>query len=144
MSLLEIYIPNSDDVDRKFKVLSGMLLDPTTILDEAAALLLNRIRTNFLRQTAPDGTKWIESAAARYRDETGRGGGTLFDSGDLFHSIQLFSVSPTERSIASDVPYGPHHNFGEGQELREFMGFAELDGQLAERLVLKRFQEALK
>lgn len=72
-------------------------------------------------------------------------GGTLFDTGTLFHSIQLYSVDPFEMSIASDVPYGVFHN--EGTDVlprREFMGFSKEDEDLAVRVLMKKLEEALQ
>lgn len=117
-------------------------LNPEEILDEAEALLLNRIRTRFLAETGPDGQKWEESLAAKERRKKG-GTGTLFDTGTLFHSIQAFAAGPNERAIGTDVFYAPYHNNGQGQVKREFMGFSSEDIDLYERLVLLRVQEAL-
>lgn len=144
MDRLEIEISGSEEVFKQLQNVQGLLIDPTAILDEAAALILNRMRRNFLTQTAPDGTKWPESAAARRRAETGRGGGTLFDTGQLFRSIQLFSIGPNERSIATDVEYAPIHNYGTAKMIaRVFMGFSEADAALAQGVALKKIKEAL-
>lgn len=113
--------------------------DTTQILDEAGALALNRIRTRFLAEEAPDGTKWPQSEAAKKRRAKG-GTGTLFDTGRLFRSIQLAGAGPNERVIGSDVPYGIYHQKGEGQERREFIGFSQMDQSLMVKLVLRRFQ----
>lgn len=144
MSKLEIVISGGEEVSKQLLGLQGLLLDPTDILDEAAALILNRMRRNFLTQTAPDGSKWPESAAARRRAKTGKGGGTLFATGQLFRSIQLYSVGPNERSIATDVEYAPIHNYGTARIVaRVFMGFSEEDALLAQQVTLKKINEAL-
>jgi phage gpG-like protein len=117
------------------------------VLTEAGALLLNRIRTRFLQQTDPNGQKWPESQAAKDRaaDPTG-GGGTLFDTGKLFRSIQLRKGGTREklkRYIYTDVPYGAYHQFGRGQQQRIFLGFSNGDIKVIERLVQARLLEVL-
>jgi phage virion morphogenesis protein len=111
---------------------------------EATALLLNRTRKRFLDQVSPDGSHWEPSYAAFKRSFMGRGGGALFDTGNLFHSIQLHSVSPTEGAISTDVPYAKYHQFGIGQEKREFLGFSAEDETLALNVFLKKIKEALE
>ena len=114
-------------------------------VSEAGALILNRIRRRFLAQESPDGVPWEPSLAAFQRSFSGRGGGTLFDTGTLFHSIQLFSISPLEKSIATDVAYAPKHQYGEGGlPVREFLGFSDEDSTLARLVLLKKINEAFK
>lgn len=118
-------------------------LDVTEILDESAAILLNRIRTNFLVQTSPDGQKWVESGAAKDRAAKGRGGGTLYNTGRMYQSIQLYAPGTNTRSIGTDVPYAGIHNNGVGQIQREFLGFGEDDADLVQKLIIKRITEAI-
>jgi phage gpG-like protein len=114
-------------------------------VEDSGALLFNRIRTNFLDQKAPDGTFWEPSFAAFQRSFNGRGGGTLFDTGTLYHSIQLYSVSPYERSIGTNVPYGRFHNEGTAiLPKREFLGWAKQDEELALKVFIKRISEAFQ
>ena len=104
------------------KAIQGMkdALDPVKILDEGAAVIYNRMRSRFLIETDPMGVKWPPSQAALRRARSGRGGGTLFDTGKLFRSIQLFADSRTTRSIGTNVtspqgfPYAEKHQFGIG------------------------------
>jgi len=127
-------------------------IDPVGILDEAGAVILNRIRTRFLAEEGPDGP-WIPSAAGikrkggGYTYKAGRrysGTGTLFESGILFHSIQLHTVGPESRAISSDVPYGVFHQYGTARlPARPFLGFNGEDGEVATRVVLRRVKEAL-
>lgn len=119
-------------------------LDVERVLDEATAVLLNRIRTRFLAQEDPDGTPWVESQAARDRRESGRDGGTLFDTGTLFHSIQGFSNSPGVRGIGTDVEYADIHQFGfDGNEERIILGFSDDDVDIVTRLITDRLSRAL-
>ena len=112
-------------------------------VSEAGAIILNRIRKRFLAQESPDGVPWEPSFAAFKRSFSGRDGGTLFDTGTLFHSIQLFSVSPLEKAIATDVPYAPYHQYGVGKlPVREFLGFSDDDFALASAVLLKKIKEA--
>lgn len=123
----------------------GKALDTVAILDESGALLYNRIRTRFLQQQDPDGSTWVESWSAKQRRERGVGGGTLFDTGTLFRSIQLHKVGADSRAISTDVPYAPDHNLGiNNQRQRVFLGFGREDASVVTQLILKRFSEALR
>ncbi len=114
--------------------------DPERALDEITAVLLNRIRARFLNQTDPDGNKWPESFAAKKRAGAG---GTLFDTGTLFHSIQGFNEGPGVRSIGTDVPYAKVHQEGlEGNPVRVFLGFSDEDVDIANLIIFKRIQQA--
>lgn len=117
--------------------------DTTEILDEAGALLLNRIRTRFLAETDPEGHPWEPSKAGIKRRASG-GSGTLFKTGRLFRSIQLAGTGPNERAIITDVPYASYHNFGlGGLPQRLFMAFSEDDAKLVERLIEVRARRIL-
>jgi phage gpG-like protein len=142
MGLMRIDVQGQPRIDAVLSAIDSAL-DVTSILDESAAILLNRIRTNFLAETSPDGVKWVRSEAAKEREEKGRGGGTLFDTGRLYQSIQLFAGGGNTRSIGTDVPYAKFHNNGQGQEQREFLGFGESDVNLVQLLIIKRITEAL-
>lgn len=115
------------------------------ILDQAAAMILARIRQRFLTQTAPDGTKWITSQAAIDRANSGEDGGTLFASGRLFHSIEEHTEGPDARAISTDVPYDRFHQYGTIHlPKREFLGFSDEDVQLVEAMIDKRIKDAVK
>jgi phage virion morphogenesis protein len=131
------------EVERKLTKLTDAT-DSKAILDESAALLLNRIRTRFLSQTAPDGTKWTESQAAKDRARSGRGGGTLYDKGTLFHSIQLSNHGDSGRMIGTDVPYAGFVNYGTIKlPPRIFMGVSDGDVDLVEKLIIRRIEKAM-
>lgn len=139
--LLDIEVTGVNDLE--FKINSLEHVDFNEALEDAAAVLLNRIRTRFLDQTDPDGRKWPESAAARLRRASGRDGGTLFDTGNLFHSIQLFDRGSNEVGIGTDVEYGLQHQEGlNGLPKRTFIGFSGDDVEIAS-LVFKNKIEAL-
>ena len=115
-----------------------------TAVDQAGALLLNRIRTRFLAETDPDGQKWVQSRSARRREQSGRGGGTLFDTGRLFNSIQFFKTQGGVASIGTDVPYSEEHQLGtKGQIQRVFLGFNAEDVSLTEDIVARAIQRGL-
>lgn len=117
----------------------------TGILDIAGAIMLNRIRTRFLRQEDTFGTPWIESRAAKRRKASGRGGGTLFDTGRLFHSISLIRSAPNERRITTDVEYAAKHQFGlEGQVKREFLGISGEDALVILSAINTRLRTATR
>lgn len=108
---------------------------------DIGAVLLNRIRTRFLAQQTPDGVKWPESHAARIRRETGRDGGTLFDTGALFHSIKAVLQENGSISIQTDIEYARKHQFGEdGLPARPFLGFNKEDELLARGMVEERIR----
>lgn len=151
MMYLSTSVVGLASLEAKLAALDAALKVPD-ILDEAEAVLLNRIRTRFLAETDPDGKKWEPSKAALKRKAGGytwsngrkvTGTGTLFASGVLFHSIQAFASSPTSRDIATDVPYARRHQYGIGVEVRPFLGFSDLDGKVIERLIALRVQGIL-
>lgn len=133
-------------IDALVKKLQGGAIDQSLreATTESMSLLLNRTRTRYLDQVSPDGVAWEPSYAAFLRSFNGRGGGTLFDTGNLFHSIQLYSVSPTEGAIGTDVEYSKYHQFGQGDMHREFLGFSTGDEELALKVFFKKISEALE
>jgi phage virion morphogenesis protein len=132
---------NKDLEARLHEVLAK--IDVRTILDEAGAALLNRQRDRFLRQVDPDEVPWWPSDRATMRAKTGRDGGTLFDTGTLFHSIQLHETGPNDREISTDVPYAHFHQFGTTQphSLRPFLGFSEEDVTIFEKIVSSHLRD---
>lgn len=115
---------------------------PNEVMDEALAILLSNTRRRFLAQTSPEGDKWPESWAARGREKSGRGGGTLFDTGRLFHSIQALNHKNGMGEIYTDVPYGQKHQDGtDGMVMRRFLGMGP-ESRLIEMLIQRRLQEA--
>lgn len=138
--MLNISIQGQEALERKLNLLTDAL-DTRTILDEAGAILFQRIRKRFLDQEDPDGQAWIPSKASRKRS----GGGTLYDTGRLFRSLQLYADGENTRAIGTNVPYAPIHNFGQGRMPRRmFLGFGDEDATVVERLIIKRVTEALK
>lgn len=131
----------SDQLEATLKSIDKAL-DTEAILDEGTALILNRIRTRFLAETAPDGTKWKPSKAGIARRAKG-GTGTLFNTGRLFRSIQAYA-GIGERAIATDVPYASKNQLGlQGSVSRVFLGFNEEDARLVEKLILLRLNKGL-
>lgn len=125
-------------------------IDTQRILDEGASILFHRTLTRFLQETDPTGTKWEPSKAAIWRSTHGKGGGTLFDTGRLFRSIQLYADSTDSRAIGTNVvspkgvPYARKHQFGIGIERRQFLGFGPEDVQTMSDLVMRRVLEGLQ
>jgi phage virion morphogenesis protein len=112
-------------------------------LDVAGAFLLNQIKTRFLRQEDTEGNKWPESQGSIFRKKSGRDGGTLFDSGKLFESIELRRGGPGVRIISTDVSYGEKHQFGlDGMPKREFLGFNAEDEAGVRRIIEARIKVA--
>lgn len=114
-------------------------LDINDIADDMAAVILSRIRKRFLNQLSPEGERWPKSFAAYRREKTGRGGGTLFDKGRLFHSMQAVKRGEGIRGIQTDVGYGIDHHFGQnGQLERRFLDTNDDDMQFITDSVIKR------
>lgn len=143
--MLKVTVVGQAGLELTLKKLVGAA-DVNQILDEASAILLSRIRRHFLEEVDPDGNSWTVSKAALKRANSGRGGGTLFDTGRLFHSIQLAGGDANSRYIGTDVPYGIYHQLGSGigNIARVFLGFGDEDAAVATQLVIKRFENALK
>jgi phage virion morphogenesis protein len=141
--LLAVTVEGQPRVDAVIKALNDQVfLD--RILDEGAAVLFNRMRERFLRQVDPDGVPWPPSKAAAKRKASGRGGGTLFASGRLWESLQLYADGPLSRAIGTDVPYGKFHQYGTIHlPRRQFLGFGADDIGYMEQLAVKRITEAL-
>jgi phage gpG-like protein len=117
--------------------------ETTAVLDEASAILLNRVRTRFLDEVDPDNSPWLPSKPGIKRKALGSTG-TLWETGTLFRSIQLYGTGPDEREISTDVEYGKYHQEGTKFMVpRVFMGFNEDDADLVEGLILKRIKDAL-
>jgi phage gpG-like protein len=109
-------------------------------LDEAAASILANLKAGFLAERNPEGDPWIPSRAGIARKERG-GTGTLFNTGRLFHSIQLYKTGPGERVIGTDVPYAVKHQLGDGVIKREFMYPSDQQVQTAQAIYLFRMKE---
>lgn len=139
MPTLKAQIKGFEDIQRRLLRLETSL-QANLILDESAALIFNLVRTRFTHNVNPDLQAWPTSKAAQKRGTI-----TLYDTGRLFRSLQLFSSGPNTRSIGTDVPYAIYHNEGTARlPKREFLGFGGEDISLAARVVARRVQEALK
>lgn len=120
-------------------VAANKQLDPDVIADDAAAIILSRIRKRFLNQISPEGEKWVMSFAALDRKRSGRGGGTLYDSGDLFRSIQAVKRGKGVRGIQTDKPYAlKHHNGEDGNLVRRFLDTNDDDMQFITDAIIGR------
>lgn len=141
--MLTTVIQGAPELETRLTLLTTEL-DPVRLLDQAAAILLNRIRTRYLQQVDSAGAPWLQSEAAKIRASKGVGGGTLFDTGTLFRSIQLYAEGPTSRAIGTDVPYGIFHNFGTPLlPIREFLAFGESDLGVVQQFLTQNYARAL-
>jgi phage gpG-like protein len=143
MALLILGIEGDEELQEKLTLLAEVL-DVDSVADEGAALLLARIRARFLDEVDPEGRPWVPSFAARIRAARGRGGGTLFDTGRLFHSLQVFTNGPGNRTLGTDVPYAAKHNFGLGQVKRTFLGINDDDVAVVTQSIIHRVNKAMK
>ena len=153
---LIIQVGSIQEAAREVVGLIDQAVDPDRVADAASAVLLNRIRTRYRQQTDADGNRWPVSEAARKRAAgipTGRsrkpggfvGGFTLFESGALFQSIQIFDDAEGVRSIGTDVEYGVFHQFGTRfLPRRQFLGFNQEDADVAELTAVSVIQAALR
>jgi len=124
----------------------NLVVDIEAVLDEASAFLVSRILTRFLSETDPSGVPWIPSKAGMARRLNG-GTGTLFDTGKLFRSIQVYKDSEGSRRIGTDVEYGPRLQLGGGPfnlPPRVFLGFSKDDESMVKQIVELRVTEAMK
>lgn len=115
-----------------------------TILDTVGPVLLNRIRTRYLAETDPDGVPWVKSYAAIARAASGQGGGTLFNTGTLFHSIQYAKNAENNRTFGTDVTYAEKHQFGDPAThtlRRMFLGFSTADLGLVNLVAQNKVKE---
>lgn len=141
--MLNIEIEGQPRIEQVIKAFDNDL-DITAILDESAATIFARIRTHFLQQVDPAGLPWLPSMAALKRQQRGGGGGTLYDTGTLFKSLQLFAPDDHTRAIGTDVPYGKFHEFGTVTlPQRMFLGFGPDDIETVQQVALRRITEAL-
>ena len=138
------------------KAVTGPGLNDLSVTVGAA--LLNRIRTRFLAKQDPDGGTWIPSVRGQIREAGGKtfrtvggrrkgftGTGTLFETGALFHSIQLSEPSGGQIGIGTDIPYASGLQKGEeGQPVRVFLGFGGDDVKFAEDVVQARIEEIIR
>ena len=139
MTTLSVQVQNFAEAQQMLlRVQNALRAD--LILDESAALIFNRIRTRFTQNVNPDGIPWPQSKAAQKRGTI-----TLYDTGRLFNSLQLFSVGPNTRAIGTDVPYAKYHNEGSGRlPKRQFLGFGDDDVSLAVKVIERRIQDAIR
>lgn len=124
------------------------------VLDIIGAILLDRTRKRFLEQVDADGRPWEVSQAAVGR---GGAGGTLFDTGSLFASIDLFRKGPGQRALAVNdaavnrdtgervADYALIHQEGlDGQPQRQFLGFGIDDAKAVEVAIVAILRRAIK
>ena len=140
---LGVAIKGQAELEIKFSKLTKAL-DFREILDQSAAILLNDIRTRFLQKIDSGGVPWLPSQAAQNREKAGKGGGTLYDTGNLFHSLQVFAIGDDSRGLGTDVRYGAFHNYGTVTlPKREFLAFGDGDIQTVQEFLQKRISEAI-
>lgn len=141
-----------EDVNKLFQDIQIATGNTTEVLDQAAAIILNRVRSRFLEAKDPEGVMWPASQGAKDRAsplgqtvgaKTYLDGLTLFRSGKLFHSIKAGKPSKNSRSIFTNVIYAKAHNEGIGQVKRVFLGFSTGDVDILFKLAQKRLDEAL-
>lgn len=154
--MFKIDVKNLESIDVILKDIESYKDDLPGVLDEAGAILIDRIRKRFLDETAPDGSKWEPSRAGLERRARGDTG-TLFDTGSLFHSIQTAKREPLRRAIevnpnarnrvtgAVVAEYGAKLQSTAARPQRIFLGWNSEDAKVLEDLlVLRLSQKVLK
>ncbi len=132
MADIEITFVGLAQLFKKLDLMTESKRTKQTITDAIGASTLDRIRKHFLDEIDPEGKDWIPSTFGLPRKEAGEGGGTLFDTGALFHSIQFARKTETVGEISTDVPYAGKHHFGQDGEVeRPFMGVTRDDSERA-------------
>lgn len=136
-------VVGTSEAVRRIKVLRQAAVG---VLDDGAvaSLLLARIKGRFMQGVAPDGTPWpglLETTLERKRRSSGsKPEQLLYQSGRLYNSIKIIKGSSvgllagatgvSARIGVSDpgaAEYGRLHNYGYGQEKRQFIGLNRLD-----------------
>lgn len=139
MSTVSISVGNIPAIVRKFRSIEKDLSE-NRIADAASALVLDANRKRFLAETDPDGQPWTPSKAGQRRRQSG-GTGTLFDTGNLFRSIQAFKAVDGTAEVGTNLPYAEKHQEGLGVEQRVFLGISDSDTDrvvdLVERMAAK-------
>lgn len=123
-----------DITDFDLSNLEGLIrvLSRKDLLDEPTAIVYNRVRTRYLEETAPDGTRWIQSQRAKEENRN-----TLYDTGDLYRSIQLAKGGDNQVFIGTDVPYGYYHQFGTKKMVaRKFLGASDGDIEVIQHYLI--------
>lgn len=143
-----VAVRETKDLGLKIKA-KGAFFRGGPVLDEAmnagADVLITRIRSRYLRQLDPDNKKWSESQAAARRKARGQQGGTLFDTGTLFRSINVRRINNRSYTVGTDVPYGKIHQFGlEGLPERKFIGANNEDIELIVSVVQRKLAASVR
>jgi phage gpG-like protein len=135
--MIEISFLNETEVIKGIETLRKKI-DPVKILDDSIGFLLKKTQQRFLNEVNPEGVPWIPSQAGIARKQSG-GSGTLFDSGNLFRSMKILGKGVLEKSITTNIDYAHDHQFGKGQEVREFFGVSVQDINSIRKAIIKRF-----
>lgn len=119
-------------------------IDLEGLLDESAEFLVKSILTRFESEKDPTGQAWIPSRAGMYRKLHG-GRGTLYDTGNLFRSINYTRDSDTSRKIGFGTSYGVKHQLGEsGLPKREFIGVSPQDVSMVNQIIENRLKVLIR
>jgi len=139
-----VTVTGLEELQITLKSLAGALAIES-MLDEAAASILDHLRKHYLDQIDPDGNDWVPSQAGLLRESSG-GPGTGYDTGMLFRSIQLFSSSDGERVIGTDRPYAAGFDQGHSglAPPRHFLGFGDEDEKIVDAILKRRVDQALE
>lgn len=101
-----VFINVTGDAIAQLQLLGEHARNPASALHEIGAFLRTDVTQRFRREQAPDGTRWIKSAAAKKR-----GGLTLTKSRDLAKSF-TYNIEHQGMEFGSGEEYAAIHHFG--------------------------------
>ena len=111
--IVEIDLPSLTANQKRLARHKKKIENMTYVMHVIGNYMVSETQQNFLKEQAPDGSKWKKSKAAKKR-----GGRSLFDRGHLFKSINYkiegkHSVTyGANVNIGGTVIYARIHNFG--------------------------------
>ena len=131
------FIEISGDALPRLQLLAEKTENPHDVLDEIGAFLDTDVTLRFRQELAPDGSKWLPSAAAAER-----GGLTLTDQRNLAGSVTHNVVGDTLEHGLGEVYAAIHHFGGEtgrnrAVELpaRPIIGIADYQAQEIDNII---------
>jgi phage gpG-like protein len=154
MAIIEVEVRGLKELVASVQELATSVEERNDLANQVGAALFARIRQRFLDKQDPDGKAWPPSRAGLKREAGGytvRNGkrytstGTLFETGALWNSIQLFAASNGEARIGTDIPYSRYLQQGNSRlPKRVFLGFGQSDGEFAALVAKRQMDKLLK
>lgn len=114
------------------------VLSDDTLMDRPSAIIYNHIRTSYMNEKDPaTGNRWKPSIRA-LKTRTN----TLYDTGELYRSIQLAKGVTNQRFIGTDVDYASIHQYGRDRVVaRPFLGYSDEVAGIATDFLIRDIKE---